>query len=92
MAVEVATGSINLSGSPGSVIVYTLEMDVTYPLPPKMVRIAVYTATGTLQVSSDGNTWQDVTLDANNEVNVSSKFIQCIDDDATVSVKELRKR
>jgi len=74
--------------SPSSI--YTLTEDLVYALPVKLMRIAVYTASGIVQISEDNDTWTNLTLNVNNEANVGSKYIQCIDDDAIVILKPIR--
>lgn len=66
---------------------YELVEDLEYPLPAKRVRLAFYSAAGTLEFSNDGSTWTEVDLDENNEAVLASKFIRVVDDDAVVSVK-----
>lgn len=69
---------------------YELIEDLAYLLPPKRVRLAFYSAAGTLEYSNDGTTWAEVDLDDNNEVVLSSRFIRVVDDGAVVSVKYIK--
>ncbi len=85
VVVPTSAGMLNL----GSASV--LGEDIVYTLPSKMVRIMVYTLAGTVQISIDAITWTDAALNANKEFNTSARFIKCIDDNAVITVKQIKR-
>ncbi len=84
--ISFGTGSLSAGSS------YTMAADTPYKLPIKLIRIAVLTVLGTIEISNDGITWTPAVLDTNNEFNTGAKYIQVIDDIAIISIKELRRR
>lgn len=66
---------------------YTLVTSVVYALPPRVVRIAVYTSGGTISTSIDNSNWQTITLDTNDEFVTAAQFIRSTSADSEVSVR-----
>lgn len=67
--------------------IQTIAEGYTYALPPKVVNIFVYTASGTIQVSLDGTNWMTMTLSANKSFRTSAIFIRSVGGDATILAK-----
>lgn len=67
--------------------IITLTEDIIYVLPPQVVNVTVITSAGTIEVSLDAITWQEMTLDNNKNFTTSAVFIRSVDGDSDVIAK-----
>lgn len=66
---------------------HTMVDGTVYALPPRRKLITVITSGGTIAVSNDNSTFQNITLDSNKNFESSAIFIKCTGADALVAIK-----
>ena len=70
-------------------LVFEMLEDEVYAMPAPLCNSTVQTAGGTIEVSLDESTWQEITPDSNFNFTTSAPYIRVSDDDALIICKAL---